>query len=243
MNSDFEAPATHIDSFEPALEADLLTTAYHRALRLGNYAVRFATIERAPRYSDGKHENNAEHSFMLALIAPEVASLLRPDLDIGLVAQYATVHDLVELETGDVATFNLSPTELAHKEQAERDALDALLRRLPPYTAALLRRYEEQTEPEARYVRLIEKALPLLLNIFGAGSSVMHEVFGITTEQELAAAERACQQRLQATFPEADLSTVLQLRAILAERFAQSFKPPEVSPRQAESDTTMTCVH
>lgn len=76
------------------------------ALELGKIAINFAGVDRVPRYNDERRENDAEHSFMLALIAGELAQTLYPaTLDAGLVSQYAIVHDLIELETGDVATF------------------------------------------------------------------------------------------------------------------------------------------
>ncbi len=155
------------------------------SLQLGNAAMAFHRIQRVPRYDDGERENDAEHSFMLALIAPELATALKLDLDAGLISQFATVHDLVELRTGDVATFSLTAIELAKKEAAEMQALHGLLRELPPHTAAMLARYELQDEPEARFVRAVDKLLPLVIDAIGDGLRVMQEDYGVETIDDL----------------------------------------------------------
>ena len=210
-----------VDNFSDAFEK--LERAHEAAVRLGGMAIRFADIERVPRYGE-RRENDAEHSFMLALVAPEVAAAVRPELDRGLISQFATVHDLVELETGDVATFGLTEEELSLKEIREQQELESLLRKLPPYTASMLRRYEAQQEPEARFVRLLEKGLPLIVNSTGSGERVMREDFGIEDGQALASTEKNCASRLRNIFPEADLDMIHTLRGMLAQDFQNIFE-------------------
>lgn len=36
----------------------------------------FSAVQRIPRYADGRRENDVEHSYMLALAAPEMAHML-----------------------------------------------------------------------------------------------------------------------------------------------------------------------
>lgn len=199
-------------------------TAYETALQLGRHAVNFAAIERAPRYKEERHENDAEHSFMLSLVAPELAAQLLPHLNGALVTQFAVVHDLVELETGDMATFALSEAELEQKEVDEHNALQRLLNRLPPHTASLVGRYEEQHEPEARFVRLVDKLLPLIANIYGPGRKVMRESFGIGDTAQLQSVESKCSERLRNVFPENEFDTVHMVRDQLAQHFQSLFE-------------------
>lgn len=149
------------------------------ALDVGTLAMRFSHIERVPRYDDGRRENDAEHSFMLAMVAPEIATALRLPLDVALVHQFATVHDLIELKTGDVATFTLTDAELADKEAAEHRALAELAAELPLYNRGLLLAYEAQAVPEARFVRAVDKLLPLIVDIAGDGRRVMEEDYDL----------------------------------------------------------------
>lgn len=125
----------------------------------------FAGIERIPRYSGGARENDVEHSFMLAIAAPEIATQLGLDLDIDKVRRFSLVHDLLEVKVGDVATFDLSPQQLAEKERREHLAQKELLQELPSGIAEDLEVYEQQDTREAVFVRMVDKLLPLAVDI------------------------------------------------------------------------------
>ncbi|MDN5275435.1 MAG: hypothetical protein JWN33_84 [Candidatus Saccharibacteria bacterium] len=193
-------------------------------LSLGAAAMKFARVERVPRYEDSEQENDAEHSFMLALVATELADALYHDrLNPSLVSQYAIVHDLIELKTGDVATLTLNTQELADKEKNEHDALESLLRELPPYTARLLRAYEAQSDPEARFVRMVDKLLPLVVDIIGDGERVMREDFDITTTEQLQRCHVLLHRRIAESFPE--FPELVEDHALLCELFEVTFQP------------------
>lgn len=181
-----------------------------RCLNLSQVATQFARVERIPRYPDGERENDAEHSFMLGLVAPELASCLRPDLDRGLIAQFALVHDLIEVKTGDIATFLFSEADQNQKETIEQRALEELVSELPPYTREILLRYESQEDEEARFVRYVDKLLPIVLDIIGQGERVMREDYAIDSLAELQRCHRELHTRLVAKFgaefPELDLA-------------------------------------
>ncbi|MDO5344070.1 MAG: HD domain-containing protein [Candidatus Saccharibacteria bacterium] len=155
------------------------------ALDAGTITDQFRNVERIPRLSDGERESDVEHSFMLAILAPNIAQEIRPDLDIGLVRHYGMVHDMLELKTGDVATFSVSPEEQAEKERREKEALDELCQELTPLEAAVLRAYERQDTAEARFVRMVDKLLPAAVDITGQGTRVVEEDFGISNLEEL----------------------------------------------------------
>jgi putative hydrolase of HD superfamily len=184
------------DSMEFAQEA------HDRLILLGDVTLRFAEVERAPRYADGHRETDVEHSFHLALSAVELAADYYPDLDVGLVAQFSLVHDLPEIYTGDVWTFGISDADLAKKAQAEKQATAKLLKELPPYLAQLLEHYEHQTEPEARFVRFVDKMLPAIINIMSGDANTFKEDYGITTLEEVREGRDARIAKFQAMFPE-----------------------------------------
>lgn len=192
------------------------------SLDLGKVAMFFSRIERVPRYSDGKRENDVEHSYMLALVAPEIASSLKLDLDTGLLSQYAIVHDLIELKTGDVATFLFSEDSQLQKELDEQAALRALLDELPPHTATVLLKYESQRDEESRFVRYIDKLLPIVVDVIGAGKRVMHEDYNVHSLDELSRCHEKLHARLVekfgSDFPEIDLA-----HQLLCELFEQCF--------------------
>lgn len=192
------------------------------ALDLGKTAMMFSRVERVPRYADGERENNAEHSYMLQLVVPEVIAALELPLDKGLAAQLAGVHDLIELLTGDVATFLFDEAAQTNKEANEHSSLNELLAMLPPHTANLLARYEAQAEPEARFVRYIDKLLPVVVDIIGAGKKVMAEDYGISSLEALQLCHEKLHIRLvsmfNSEFPEIDIA-----HKLLCELFETTF--------------------
>ena len=206
----------------PAVGIETEQRIADECIRLGAIAMRFARVERTPRHADGRRETDVEHSYMLSLIAAEIAAEYYPDLEPGLVAQFANVHDLVELHTGDVPTFAISAEELAQKSAAEREALKLLLKTLPPHTAAILERYERQEEAEARLVRAVDKLLPLVVDTHGDGIRVLCEDYRVTDVDSLIEAHRPHQDRFKRMFPEFPelLGAHVLLTEFLVARFA-----------------------
>jgi len=75
-------------------------------VRLGQLALAFGRVNRITRHEDGTTpESDTDHTVMLGLIACALAERWYPHLDRGLVAQYALVHDLVEVYAGDTPTL------------------------------------------------------------------------------------------------------------------------------------------
>ena len=186
--------------------------AHDFLLTLGEMTVRFADVHRATLYPSGKFENDAEHSFHLSLSAVEIAANYHPELDLGLVSQFSIVHDLPEIYAGDTPSFNMSSATKASKEKAEKKALVRLLTELPPHTATLLKRYEEQVEPEARFVRLIDKLLPAVIHAVATNANRQDFIdrFNLTNVEILDEGLRARQEQLQHMFPEFKFILIVQ---------------------------------
>ena len=69
------------------------------------------------RHAPGRLENVAEHSLMLAIIAPAIAETYYSDLDPGLVARFAAIHDainplFVSLSTHAMCLQSSQPTNI-----------------------------------------------------------------------------------------------------------------------------------
>lgn len=161
----------------------------------------FARVERAPRLN-GERENDVEHSFHLALTATEFAATYHPELDTGLVAQFSLVHDLPESITGDVRTLTISARDRRKKEAAEKIAAKGLIETLPKHTADLLRRYEEQIEPEARFVRLVDKLTPIVIHLLSGDNSTLKEDYGIASSDDFYRRLQRKATQLEKEYPE-----------------------------------------
>ena len=136
---------------------------------------------------ESRRENSAEHSWHLALMALVLADHAPPGTDLGKVGAMVVLHDLVEIDAGDLFLYS-DPAAQARQEEAERAAADRLFAILPPAQAAELRglwdEFEERQTPEARFARALDRLQPILLNMqTGGGTWTAHH---ITLDQVLA---------------------------------------------------------
>lgn len=139
-------------------------------VKLGALAAQFATVKRITFLADGTTlESDTDHTVMIALVACAVAAKYDPRLDVGLVAQFALVHDLVEAYAGDTNTFGgLSEHAWAEKDEREVAALQRIESELSdslPWVTDTIRAYESLATPEARFVKTIDKIMPKITRI------------------------------------------------------------------------------
>lgn len=168
---------------------------------------------------NGRAENVSEHSGMLVIIAPVLSERYYPDLNSGLVARFAGVHDIVEAYVGDTPTNDISAEGLTAKWQLEQTGLKKLqhdFAHLPEFVRLVVD-YETQRIPEARFVRVCDKLLPLLLHLVEGGATVRTH---LTAEKLLQnSAERAAALRLD--YPEFEM--LIALREELAALTVREF--------------------
>lgn len=152
-----------------------------RQIRFVFEADRLKSVARQSRITDGsRHENSAEHSWHLALMALVLAGHAPPGTDLSRVMAMLVLHDLVEIDAGDLFLYSDSAA-LARQEAAERAAADRIFAILPDSQAADLRglweEFEERRTPEARFARALDRLQPMLLNMgTGGGTWVAHGV-------------------------------------------------------------------
>ena len=117
-----------------------------------------------------REENDAEHSWSVAFLACTLAPHIDKSLDIGLVSQYAVIHDLVEVYAGDTSVW-AHDSELQTKESREQKALDELCEKNKhlPWVVNTVRNYEEQKDNESRYVRAIDKYIAMCMRFMDGG--------------------------------------------------------------------------
>jgi putative hydrolase of HD superfamily len=142
------------------------------------------TITRRSYITDGsRFENDAEHSWYFAMIAMVLGEHVGGDVDVDRVMKMALVHDIVEIDAGDVILYD----EAARTAQAEREAAAArrIFSILPPdqahELAALWREFEAGQTPESRYARAVDRFSSIVLNYSTGGRSWREH--GITREQ------------------------------------------------------------
>ncbi|SNQ45949.1 putative HD superfamily hydrolase [Frankia canadensis] len=120
-----------------------------------------------------RRENDAEHSWHLAMLAVVLGEYATEEVDQAKVIRMLLIHDLVEVYAGD--TFLYDTRGVAEQEERERAAADRLFPQLPDDQAVALRRlwdeFEERRTPDARFARALDRVQPLLLNFYTRGAS------------------------------------------------------------------------
>ncbi|MGE4273552.1 MAG: HD domain-containing protein [Desulfitobacterium sp.] len=116
---------------------------------------------------DRRHENDAEHSWHLAMMAMILSEYAEDkNVDIFRVIKMVLIHDLVEIYAGDTYCYDEKGYE--DKEEREQEAADRLFNMLPEDQAqkmmALWREFEEMETEEAAYAATLDRFQPLLLN-------------------------------------------------------------------------------
>lgn len=130
------------------------------------------TVLRRTLIADGSRcENDAEHSWHLAVMAMVLKDYAAQDVDIGRVIQMALVHDLVEVYAGD--TFAYDAAGNADKAQREAAAADKLYALLPGPQGdefrALWEEFDLKQSPEARFAAAMDSLQPIINNYLTDG--------------------------------------------------------------------------
>lgn len=137
-------------------------------------------IFRQTLLADGKRkENDAEHSWHIALMAILLKEYAEEQVDVSKVITMVLLHDLVEIDAGD--TYAYDTVGAATKREREVKAADHIFGMLPEDQGAYFRKlwdeFEAYETADAKYAHLLDNFQPLLLNDASGGVSWReHEV-------------------------------------------------------------------
>ena len=185
---------------------------------LGGMLLAFAKVNRRT-YLDPERtpESDTDHTVMLAIMACAVAQQLHPDYDLGKVAQYALVHDLVEVYAGDVNTINFLTIDQAAKDAAEAAALQKIKDQFGthfPWIHETIEAYESLRDPEARFIKTLDKLTPAVAHRH-SDNHVVNEDF--TDPAAFEKSVRARNKHMRATYA-ADQEPSMYLRETILEK-------------------------
>ena len=132
-----------------------------------------SVLRQSPVYSGERRENDAEHSWHIAVMAMVLREYAPEPVDMGRVVEMLTVHDLIEIYAGD--TFAYDAAGNADKAARECAAADRLYAMLPPeqgtYYRTLWEEFDAMETPEARFAASMDRLEPLLANWFNGGGT------------------------------------------------------------------------
>jgi putative hydrolase of HD superfamily len=183
-------------------------------IKLAKLSLLLGRTQRITFHEDGvTPESDTDHTVMLGLMACAIAEHYYPELDKGKVAQFALVHDLVEAYAGDTPTLRIDPAGQMDKEARERAALARIKREfgsILPWVPNTITVYEHRDEPEARFVKAVDKIVPKLTHILNDGASLRDQNIALAEAMAMYDHQREQIKEYAHDFPE-----LLELREVL----------------------------
>ena len=131
-------------------------------------------VRRQTYLSDGiRRENDAEHSWHLALMAARLTEHANEKIDIARTMLMVLIHDIVEIDAGDTYAYD----DAGHLDKREREvkAAKRIFGLLPEDQAEkmmdLWEEFEASETPEAKFAHSLDCVQPLMLNDATDGKS------------------------------------------------------------------------
>lgn len=138
---------------------------------------------RTKLFNSNRPENDAEHSWHLAMMVLVLAEHSNETLDIVKTLKMVLIHDIVEIDAGD--TFIYDAVKTHSNTEEERLAAERIFGLLPPGQAeefiAIWEEFEAGKTKEARFARSVDRLQPLLQNLSNNGGTWTE--FGIDYEK------------------------------------------------------------
>ena len=143
---------------------------------------------RATTLVDGsRRENSGEHSWHLALYAMVLADHAAIGVDLTRVLKMLILHDLVEIDVGDVPIHAANGTAHASAatQAAEQQAATRIFGLLPPDLAtqfrALWDEFEAAQTPDALFAKSLDRVQPVMANLMSGGGTWTE--YNVTSDQ------------------------------------------------------------
>ncbi len=132
-----------------------------------------------------RKENDAEHSWHIALMAVVLQEYAPQGLDVLRTIRMLLIHDLVEIDCGD--TFCYDTAGMVGKHEREAQAADRVFGLLPDDQAAEMKalwlEFEDRQSPESRYANALDRLQPMLHNYVTEGGAWREH--GVTADRVL----------------------------------------------------------
>lgn len=120
-----------------------------------------------------RKENDAEHSWHIAVLAFLLAEYSNEPVDVAHVMKMLLLHDVVEIDAGDTYCYDNdgNKTKAEREEKAARRIFGILPDDQRNEYYKLWREFEDSVTPEARFAAILDRIQPLMLNYTRDGRS------------------------------------------------------------------------
>ena len=128
-------------------------------------------LRRTMLIDKSRRENDAEHSWHIAVMALIFSEYAAEPVDVARAAKMCVVHDLIEIYAGDTFAYDLEANQ--GKEEREAAAADKLFAQLPSEQGAELRalweEFDAMNTPDSKYAACMDRLQPFLHNTLTDG--------------------------------------------------------------------------
>ena len=132
---------------------------------------------------NGRNENDAEHSWHMAIMAYLLREYANEEIDIAKVMLMCLIHDIVEIDAGDTYAYDTESlkTQKMREDAAKKRIFSMLPEEQKTEFIALFDEFEAYETPEAKFAHVMDNLQPLILNNSNNGSDWRQH--GVTAEQ------------------------------------------------------------
>jgi len=124
-------------------------------------------------FNSNRHENDAEHSWHLAMMALVMSKQSNEQVDLLKVIKMLLIHDIVEIDAGDTFLFD---TKKSHDNtEEELKAAKRIFGLLPEEQAeeliAIWEEFEAAETAEAKFAKAMDRLAPMMQNASNDGGT------------------------------------------------------------------------
>lgn len=131
-----------------------------------------SVVRQSPLLDKSRKENSAEHSWHLAMYALVLADYAVGTIDILRVLKMLLIHDIVEVDVGDMPIHGASS---GNQSELEQQAAQRIFGLLPDASGQeflkIWLEFEEGKSDDAQFAKALDRFQPLLINVFTQGGT------------------------------------------------------------------------
>lgn len=124
-------------------------------------------------FNSDRHENDAEHSWHLAMMAILLCEHSNEPIDLLKVVKMLLIHDIVEIDAGDIFLYDSvsSHTNTVEETKAAERIFGLLPKDQSEEMIDIWKEFETGKTNEAKFARAMDRFEPLLQNVSNQGGT------------------------------------------------------------------------
>ncbi len=126
-------------------------------------------IRRTRLFHVDKRENDAEHSWHICMMALVLQEYADDEIDILKVVKMLLIHDLVEIDTGDIIVYSKTQVNVEAEEKAAKRIFGLLPDGQGDEYYNLWVEFENQKTAESRFAMTLDRMEPILQCLYRGG--------------------------------------------------------------------------